>query len=180
MITIIIVQSLRMPEWIKADVKRFFPGLEDKILYKNNFESTLKMVPKEGEVVIITSNVFHDSENELPSIFEKNANKLGELAKKINPKTSLYVFSTKAPHIDEINVDGFFERRGYSDEGKQIAEIFYHLGFAEKPVLAEEPKKKKISLSFILLIFGIIILLVGYYFTEHPEIPKRVINFFGF
>lgn len=132
--TIIIVQTaLGSLESIKKSVGKNFPQLKEKILYDNNFESALTLIPKEGEVIVITSNFFHDKNDILFNQYEKNGNKMAEEVKKINPASKIYAFSTDYLEEDD-HIDGFYQKiHGGWEDGHEIIEIFYDLSIVERP-----------------------------------------------
>jgi hypothetical protein len=63
--TILIVQS--NTGWIPIlanAISAELPSLTDYLACTDNFEFALKLVPKRGELVVITSEMFHDSVSE--------------------------------------------------------------------------------------------------------------------
>ncbi len=124
---VLIVQSIPyVLDLIKFRIKEVFPQLENMVSYHNDFEQTLVSFPEKGEVVVIASDSYHDSKNELFSEEEKNGSKLAEEIKKINPMARVYIFSTYQPNMDYV--DGFYEKTNGGDNTlDEIVEIFYDL-----------------------------------------------------
>lgn len=121
--TIMIVQSI--PDWIKILVKTMadkLPNLVDCIIATDSFDHALDLVPKKGELIVVTSEMFHDHlsihkesvKQKIPNS-EKNGDKLAELIKKINKRAKVYVFSEFNPKSKE-NYDGFIQKVDYSEE----------------------------------------------------------------
>ena len=163
--TIIFVQSLSTPERMKKEIRKFSPELSEKVLYSTNFEVTLEMIPKEGEVVIITSDAFHEEDVHILNI-DKDGYRLAELAKKVNSQVKVYIYSSYAPSkLDEdVNlIDGHFHKHkmGVEDE---IPEIFYRLGLADRPMVDKSKKETEPPLfTFYVKVFfcilGVMIIL---------------------
>ena len=126
---IIIVQSIPAAlELIEGKIKNTFPSM-DNVIYESNFEKTLRIIPKDEEVVVITSDMFHDLKDELFKSSEKDGSRLAMEVKKINPKAKVYVFSSYEPKME--NIDGFFQKnqRG-GNTATEIINIFYKLKLA--------------------------------------------------
>lgn len=123
---IMIVQSI--PDAlsvIEKRIKEVFPLL-DNVIYEGSFEKALQVVPKDDDVVVITSDMFHDDKNELFTRQEKDGSKLAEEIKKINPKAKVYVFSTYTPRPHFV--DGFFPKTQMGNNtGAEIIKIFLDL-----------------------------------------------------
>jgi len=123
---VIIVQSIPQAlELIEKRIREVFP-ISDNVVYENNFEKTLQIIPTDEEVVVITSDMFHDDKDELFKRQEKDGGKLAEEIKKINPKAKVYVFSTYEPRYEHI--DGFYlkTQKGSNTEN-EIIKIFLDL-----------------------------------------------------
>ncbi len=123
---IIIVQSIPAAlELIEGKIKNTFPSM-DNVIYESNFEKTLRIIPKDEEVVVITSDMFHDLKDELFKSSEKDGSRLAMEVKKINPKAKVYVFSSYEPKME--NIDGFFQKtQGGDNTATEIINIFYKL-----------------------------------------------------
>lgn len=123
---VIIVQSIPQAlELIEKRIHEVFPLL-DNVTYESNFEKTLQIIPVDEELVVITSDMFHDDKDELFQRQEKDGSKLAEEIKKINPKAKVYVFSTYEPRPDYI--DGFYHKIRMGDNtGNEIITIFMNL-----------------------------------------------------
>ncbi len=101
----------------------------DNVIYESNFEKTLRIIPKDEEVVVITSDMFHDLKDELFKSSEKDGSRLAMEVKKINPKAKVYVFSSYEPKME--NIDGFFQKtQGGDNTATEIINIFYKLKLA--------------------------------------------------
>jgi hypothetical protein len=123
---VIVVQSISQAlEMIEKKIREVFPLL-DNVIYESNFEKTLQIIPTEEEIVVITSDMFHDDKDELFERQEKDGSKLAEEIKKINPKAKVYVFSTYEPRPEYI--DGFYHKiQGGDNTGNEIIKIFMDL-----------------------------------------------------
>jgi hypothetical protein len=124
---VLIVQSIPyVLDLIKSRLEETFPQLKSSISYYNDFEKTLAEFPKEGEVVVIASDSYHDPKNELFREEEKNGSKLAEEIKKINPLAKVYIFSSYEPDMDHI--DGFYMKTAGGDNTlEEIVDIFFDL-----------------------------------------------------
>ena len=124
---VLIVQSIPyVLDLIKSRIEEAFPQLKISISYYNDFEKTLAEFSKEGEVVVIASDSYHDHKNELFREEEKNGSKLAEEIKKINPLAKVYIFSTYQPDMDHI--DGFYMKTAGGDNTlDEIVDIFFDL-----------------------------------------------------
>ncbi len=135
---IIIVQS--NPEALKLireKLRTVFPELNDVISYQRDFENTLNEVPKDCELVVITSDQFHDERNVKFSDQEKDGSKLAEEIKKINPAAKVYVFSMYDPRPEHI--DGFYKKSWGSDNTvEEMVGIFLSLGLNKESAEAAE------------------------------------------
>ncbi len=126
--TVMIVQS--NAAWIPILVNAIsakLPKLTDYLICTDNFEFALDLVPKEGELVVVTSEMFHDRVsvhknrgNQKILDSEKNADRLAEEIKKINPKAIVYVFSEFKPSKHDF-LDGFIEKT----QGDETANVRY-------------------------------------------------------
>ncbi len=115
--TVIILQSV--PSWLtllKQNISEKFPELEKNVFYSNSFDFGIDLIPKEGPVVVFTSNMFHDSLSEHYEHVtekikdkEKNANTFGKLAKAINPKVKVFLLSEFDSKEQEY-LDGFIKK----------------------------------------------------------------------
>jgi hypothetical protein len=146
---IIIVQSnpLVLP-LVQKTIQSTFPKLIEAVSYQSNFEKTLNEIPKKGELVVITSDMFYDTDNVRFPAKEKNSSKLAEEIKKINPAAKVYVFSMYKPKPEFI--DGFYAKSQGSDNTlKEIVAIFWDLGLDKETTPPEKVDKKVIKLSFI-------------------------------
>lgn len=124
---VVIVQSIPyVLDLIKLRIESVFPQLKNLVLYYNDFEQTLETFPKEGEVVVVASNSYHDQKNELFPKEAKNGNKLAEEIKKINSRAKVYIFSIYQPSMDYI--DGFYEKTNGGDNTlDEMVDIFFDL-----------------------------------------------------
>ncbi len=147
---IIIVQTTPEGlEGVKKGIKRKFPELLNNITFNDNFESTLELIPKEGEIIVITSNIFHDKKNELLPSHEKNGNKLAELIKEINATAKVYIFSANYPYPDE-SIDGFYKKRsGGHKIDEDIVEFIRELRLAENLKVSEKRRVLKNCLNYV-------------------------------
>ncbi|GEM_PF-2160363 len=128
---LIIIQSV--PACLKAAQKSIENNLPNKfpggIIYNSNFEDVLNLIPKEGEVTVITSNFFHDSLHVKFSYAEKCGDRLAELIKEINPIAKVYVFAEQEPTF--THVDGFFKKKNVDNVGEEVIEVLWDLGLLE-------------------------------------------------
>ncbi len=145
---IIIVQSNYLDtKKIEAGMSEYFPQLIDDIVYSGEFESTLDIIPKDEEIIVITSNMFHDLEDVKFTSHEKKGNNLARLIKEINPKSKVYLFSTIYPNPHEKDYfDGHYEKtKNGWNIFEDIVEVFCDLGLVKKPKSSIKkilPKKK--------------------------------------
>ena len=123
---ILIVQSLeRWTNYLKKAFKKEFPQIADEIIYTDSFDHALDIIPIYTELIVICSNMFHDSFSEhadkvkekLPTK-EKSGDSLARLIKEINPLAKVYVFSEYPP--SGIHIDGFLFKK-YGDRENNIA-----------------------------------------------------------
>ena len=117
-----IVQSL--PSWlstIKIAIESDLPKLMHRIIYSDSFEHALSVTPKDVNLIVITSGMFHDTYfkteidliNTVPKS-EQNGNKLAQLIKEININAKVYQFSELAPKNIEY-LDGFILKIKHDD-----------------------------------------------------------------
>lgn len=124
---IIIIQSIPDAlELVKSEINRAFPNLKDKVLYENDFERSLTLIPKDEEITVISSQVFHDREDILFTWQQKNGDRLAEEIKKINPKAKFFLFSSVGPVSDHVD-DWFPKSPGSYNVAKEIIQIFIDL-----------------------------------------------------
>jgi hypothetical protein len=115
--TILIAQSV--PYWITVIIDAIsgrLPDLADCICFTDSFDFALDLVPKQGELIVISSGMFHDSLSEKRKTVaekipdnEKDGDKLAEEIKKINPEARIYVFSEYEP-FESKYLDGFIKK----------------------------------------------------------------------
>lgn len=124
---VIIVQSIPyVLDLIRLKIEEIFPQLKRSVLYHNDFEQTLATFPKEGEVVVIASDSYHDLNNELFLKEEKTGSKLAKEIKKINPMAKVYIFSIYQPNMEYV--DGFYKKSNDGDNTlDEIVSIFFDL-----------------------------------------------------
>lgn len=103
---LLIIQSI--PTWVsilEAGLSK--PAITETycISITDSFDHAIDLIPREGEVIVITSEMFHDEySNFRKSVTqkipdkEKSANKLAELVKAINNKAKVYTFSEFSPN----------------------------------------------------------------------------------
>lgn len=88
-----------------------------KIFFTNSFEHALLNVPKEGKLIVITSNIFHDHMSEHRELAntisddEKNANSLASAVKSINNRCLVYVY-TERPSSSTKHIDAIMKKKG--------------------------------------------------------------------
>ncbi|MFA6417213.1 MAG: hypothetical protein WCW61_03420 [Patescibacteria group bacterium] len=132
---------------VQKTIQSVFPKLNDVVSYQGDFEKTLKEIPKNGELVVITSDMFYDQDNVKFSGKEKNGSKLAEEIKKINHAAKVYVFSMYKPKPEFI--DGFYPKSQGSDNTLQeIVAIFIDLGL-DKEIAPPKKADKVIKLDSI-------------------------------
>lgn len=128
---LIIIQSV--PACLKAVQNSIENNLPNKfpggIIYNSNFEDVLDLIPKEGELTVITSNFFHDSLHVKFSCAEKSGDRLAELIKEINPVAKVYVFAESEPAF--TYVDGFFKKKDVDNVGGEVIDVLRELGLLE-------------------------------------------------
>lgn len=125
---IIVVQSTpNALNVAKQAIEKAFPNLNN-VVYNSNFESTLKLIPKNEDVVVITSNMFHDDRDILLPSYEKDGNKLSEMVKQINKKAKVYLYSTGTSDKNNF-IDFWFQKSGDGGNVRQeLVGIFIYLG----------------------------------------------------
>lgn len=146
---IFVVQSNpRVLPLVQKTIQSAFPKLNEIVSYQGNFEKTLKEIPKNGELVVITSDMFYDEDNVRFPAKEKNGSKLAEEIKKINSQAKVYVFSMYKPKPEFI--DGFYPKSQGSDNTLQeIVAIFIDLGLDKEIAPSEKADEKVIKLDSI-------------------------------
>lgn len=130
---ILVVQSipyvLRM---VRERLLNTFPQLEGVMMFSDEFEEALEIVAskaREGELVVITSDSFHDEVNARFSDSEKNASRLALEIKQINPLAKVYAFSQYDPEPPDY-LDGSFKKsQGGDGTLVDIIDIFIQLDF---------------------------------------------------
>lgn len=146
---IIVVQS--NPEVLKKvreKMRTIFPELNEAISYQRDFENTLNEIPTDCELVVITSDQFHDERNVKFSEQEKDGSKLAEEIKKINPAAKVYVFSMYDPRPEHI--DGFYKKSWGSDNTlEEIVTIFLSLGLDKESPAPEKKDERVIKVDEI-------------------------------
>ena len=99
-----------------------------EFIFCSNFEESLSLIPKNEDVVVITSWMFHDDNDIKFTNKEKTGDKLAQLVKEdINTEAKVYLFSSYPP--DSMRYfDGFYKKQhnGYKD-AEEIVEILYRL-----------------------------------------------------
>ena len=131
---------------VQEAIERTFPDIAPQITYVSNFEEAIGLVPAAGEIVVITSNVFHDAKDILYPGHEKNGSRLAEIVKAKNKESRVYVFSSEVP-IDKKHIDGVFLKSGGGWKADEdIVEAFYEFGLARRPKV---PGKLSILVSDI-------------------------------
>jgi hypothetical protein len=133
---ILIVQSI--PDWIAIitnAILKEFPELEKDIISTDSFDHAITIVPKNVELTVITSEMFHDlysphRKDVHPKISEdeKNSDKLAQMIKEINPSAKVYVYSEYKPRT-EVYLDGFIFKDG--TENRNVTEIVQKVGQKE-------------------------------------------------
>lgn len=118
---------------VQEAIERTFPEIAPNITYVSNFEEAISLVPAAGEIVVITSNVFHDAKDILYPGHEKNGSRLAEIVKAKNKESKVYVFSSEVP-FDQKHIDGVFLKSGGGWKADEdIIEAFYEFGLAKRP-----------------------------------------------
>ena len=126
---IIIVQSIiEALGQIKNALEKLVPDQMSEFVFSSNFEESLSLVPKNEDVVVITSWMFHDDVDIKFTNKEKTGDKFAQLVKEdINPQARVYLFSSYPP--DSMRYfDGFYKKvnNGYRDD-EEIVEILFIL-----------------------------------------------------
>jgi hypothetical protein len=118
---IVIVQPL--PLWmgiIKSAIKSEFPeGIipNVEIEYTNSFDHCLSLIPKTGNVLVLSTTTFHDdcSEHRGNVVLKiddhlKNGDTLAKMVKEINSKSKVWIFS-RIPPQSIVHIDGFISKK---------------------------------------------------------------------
>ena len=103
---IFIVQSVQ--EWVlllKEAITNNLPQVRDHVSYSGSFDHVLDLIPNDGEILVITSDVFHDMSDENRAFqttlkalnYQKNGDLLSQMIKEKNDKARVYVFSQFKP-----------------------------------------------------------------------------------
>jgi len=133
---------------VREKIQSVFPELKNAVSYQGDFEKTLTEVPKDGELVVITSDQFHDKKNVKFSDQEKDGSKLAEEIKKINARAKVYVFSMYDPKPEHI--DGFFKKSwGSNNTLEEMVGIFLSLGLDKESAPPEKVDKRVIKIDEI-------------------------------
>ena len=131
---VFIIQSV--PEELKQieiELLKIFPEKKDEMFFVGNFEKALDVILSiNDEIIVLSSDMFHDFCNVKFKDYEKHGSKLAEEIKKINSKAKVYIFSSYEPM--QKFIDGYFPKNYQSSVGKQMVDIFYYLGLAVRPV----------------------------------------------
>lgn len=124
---VIIVQSIPQAlELIKKMVSHSFSNLNGSVLYESNFEKTLEIIPKTGDVIVIASDFYHDEKHVKFKREEKDGNRLAQEIKKINAQAKVYIFSTYEPKGEYI--DGFYQKsEGGANTVEEMVGILFDL-----------------------------------------------------
>ena len=131
--TLIVIQSIDSAlDYLKKQQKQWLPELNEQVIYDTNFENCLELIPKNGKIIVIASNIFHDKENKKFERFAKNGGKLAEEIKKINPNSKVYIYSTDAPHNRKY-IDGFFKKNCVGDTREEIRDMLTQIGLISPP-----------------------------------------------
>ncbi len=120
---VLIVQSI--PEWLdifKSAIAKQFPLLkEEDFIYTGSFDEAVDVVPIDCELVVISSDMFHDVlspyrelHGEIIPDNEKNGASLAEIIKALNPKCKFFVFSQFEPKKSEF-IDGFIPKNQFGN-----------------------------------------------------------------
>ncbi len=125
----LVIQSIPyVLELVREELNIAFPQLNGQVLYESEFEKSLEVVPKTQDLVVITSDFFHDKEDILFRREEKNSGRLAQEIKKINPRARVYAFSSCQPLSAEY-LDGFFRKSSGGDNTlEEITKIVRELG----------------------------------------------------
>ena len=127
--TILIVQSV--PVWMSiliSAISAKLPELADFIGGTDSFDHALDLIPLKGELIVITSDMFHDqSSQHRKSVTQKafdsdkNSDNLAKLVKKKNKNAKVFVFSEFKPKTAEY-LDGFIQKE-HSNQIKNITNV---------------------------------------------------------
>ncbi len=130
---ILIVQSLETNlDIIKNAIQEVFGEiLTEHIIYTDSFDGAVKLIPKSGKVLVVTSDWFHDEDKE--GGFEtktiphksKNANTLAGWIKTINPKAKVVCYAHSFERERKSLVDCFVKKsKNMMDVEKDMIKIF--------------------------------------------------------
>ncbi len=124
---VIIFQSL--PIWlgiIKDAINEAFPEKVPDVDYSETFDQCLGLIPKEGEVLVICSSIFHGDDSPykkgLSEEDKKDADTLARLIKEINKKAKVWVYSEYPPKTI-IHIDGFISKDFYNESLKKVVKL---------------------------------------------------------
>jgi len=120
---VLIVQSI--PEWtviLGNVILREFPKLLTNMNFTTTFDQAIDLanVFKDDDLIIITSDMFHDEINNTGTITkkipenEKDGNRLAQMIKVINPKAKVYLYSSYHPREEE-SLDGIITKSESGD-----------------------------------------------------------------
>lgn len=167
---VIVVETTGMLESMRLALIKNFPFLEESLVFSNTFDGALEKVPFEGNVVVISSNMFHESKDPHFDV-KKSADILAQAVKEINPSAQVYAFSAFPPREFEKAIDGYFEKDFYNADN-QIVDIFHSLGLNQSEFKSGEPlEDKKIGrIKLMSVLFCLGILLIGIITKTDPKV----------
>lgn len=138
---IIIIQIESAILALKEYCKKEFPDIIDSIIFSSSFNDAVELIPREGELVVLTRQTFFDTFNKsakeakytIPEN-QKSASSLAKIIKGINQAAKVYAFSVYPPGKEYL--DGYYEQRwGGANSKEELKFIFWDLGLVERPEL---------------------------------------------
>ncbi len=104
-------------DFMLRDILRMNPVLYALSLQVRTSKNALRFLPKTGPITVLTSNIFHDSNNEMGVNGKPEKEMTGEILagiiKKKNPRAKVYLYSEKV--VQSEIFDGVFKRDSNTD-----------------------------------------------------------------
>lgn len=135
--TVIIVQTnLESIGRFQHFIRQEYPRLEEHVVYTDSFDETLSLVPKEGELVVISCNVFNDKASDFSKLdkttipeYLKDGVMLAKMVKEKNSNTRFFLFSKQIVRENKY-LDEFIPQSPFGDmEVADVLNVLDKIGF---------------------------------------------------